>query len=94
MFNSKLLYTLKQQKSNCLYINFWLTSFNFKNEKIIEIKEKKGPYKQINFVGNPKLIIYIPPYLLKNDIDERVNSIRSYYQTNENVCDIYISVIY
>jgi len=94
MFNSKLLYTLKQQKSNCLYINFWLTSFNFKNEKIIEIKEKKGPYKQINFVGNPKLIIYIPPYLLKNDINERANSISSYYQTNEDVCDIYISVIY
>jgi hypothetical protein len=94
MFNSKLLNTIKLKKRNCLYINFWLTSFDFKNTKIFEFKDRKGPYKQIDFVGNPKLIIYIPPYLFKNEIDQRLNSISSYYQTNENVCDIYISVIY
>ena len=94
MFSSKLINKIKQQKRNCLYVNFWLTSFNFKNTKIFEIKDTKGPYKQINFVGNPKIIIYIPPYLLKNDIIERKKSMTSYYQKNENICDIYISIIY
>ena len=94
MFNTKLIYKIKEQKRDCLYVNFWLTSFNFKNPKIIDIKEKKGPYKHINFIGNPKIIIYIPPYSSKTDDTIRKKSISSYYQTNENVCDIYISVIY
>ena len=82
-------------KKSCLYVKFWLTTFNFIDNKLVSVNDRKGPYKQIDFVGNPKIIIYIPPYVInnKNDIN-RKNSITSLIQENENICDIYINISY
>jgi len=93
-FNTKILENIEKHKRNCLTINFWLVSFNFQNNTIININDKKGPYKYIKYIGNPKIIIYIPPYILKNDDKTRKKSISSVYQTNENECDIYVNINY
>ncbi len=93
-FNPKLSSSIFKLKRRCFLVKFWLVSFNFQNNKIIDIKNKKGPYRFINFMGNPKIIIYIPPYLLKTDDEIYKKSLTSYYQTNENECNIYVSITY
>lgn len=93
-FNIDLVNKIIKYKRQCLTVKFWLVSFNFQNNKIINIKDKKGPYRYINYIGNPKIILYIPPYVLKNDELIRKKSISSFYQTNKNECDIYVSIYY
>ena len=97
-FNSTLLNKLYNNKRNCLKIKFWLVSFNFQNTKIINIKDKKGPYRYINYVGNPLIIIYIPPYVIndKQYINDpfRKKIMTSLIQENPNICDIYINISY
>lgn len=93
-FDTSLLNKIYKLKRSCLLVKFWLVSFNFKNNKIIDIKNKKGPYRYINFIGNPKIIIYIPPYLFKNDDEKHKKALTSYYQTNQNECNIYVSITY
>jgi hypothetical protein len=94
-FSKDLINKLIKTKKSCLYVKFWLASFNFIDDKVISVNDKKGPYKQIDFVGNPKIIIYIPPYVInnKNDIN-RKNAITSLVQENENICDVYINISY
>ena len=94
-FSNDLINSLITSKKSCLYVKFWLTTFNFIDNKLVSVNDRKGPYKQIDFVGNPKIIIYIPPYVKnnKNDIN-RKNAITSLIQENENICDIYINISY
>ena len=94
-FSKDLINSLITSKKSCLYVKFWLTTFNFIDNKLVSVNDRKGPYKQIDFVGNPKIIIYIPPYVKnnKNDIN-RKNAITSLIQENENICDIYINISY
>jgi len=94
-FSRELINSLMTNKKSCLYVKFWLTTFNFVDNKLVSVNDRKGPYKQINFVGNPKIIIYIPPYV-KNDKNDnnRKNVITSLIQENENICDIYINISY
>ena len=91
-FSQDLIRNLKINKKSCLYVKFWLSTFNFGDNKVISVDDIKGPYKQINFVGNPKIIIYIPPYVLNED--DRKNIITSLIQEKENICDIYINISY
>jgi hypothetical protein len=96
-FSQDLINNLIKDKKSCLYVKFWLASFNFAENKIISVNDKKGPYKQINFVGNPKIIIYIPPYVIndkKHNDSNRKKVITSLIQENENICDIYINISY
>jgi hypothetical protein len=96
MFNCKLLNRIHiANKKSCLLINFYIVPFNFINLKIINntnSNEIKGPYKNIQFIGNPKIIIYIPPYVVKTE-EERMK-VTELYQSDLNKCDIYVNITY
>lgn len=92
-FSDELLTSLKTQKRDCLYVRFWTVEFNFKDNKLISMVNKNGPYKYINYLGNPKIIIYIPPY--KDAQDKNFNSlVNTYFQQSENTCDVYVNLSY
>ena len=94
----------------CLYIKFWLASFNFIDNQIVSIDNRQGPYKSINFIGNPKIIIYIPRFntyqkkktnetnkeykIYENIINDIKNDIKNDTINDKNVCDIYINISY
>ena len=61
-FDQKIINDFFINKKMCLYIKFWLASFNFIDNQIVSIDNRQGPYKSINFIGNPKIIIYIPRF--------------------------------
>lgn len=53
-----------------------------------------GPYSSIKYYGTPKIVIYIPPFILNNN---QYSSNPIYYrnfQNNPNVCNIFVNLIY
>ncbi len=80
-FNSKSL------PANVKY-NFYVSSINLNNStNRINKKTRLGPFNQINFIGNPVIIIYVPPYIKQNS-----NNIDS--QDSSSIYDIYINTFY
>jgi len=106
-FNETILKNLKA-KLICLKVKFWLTALNLtSNGEIIDKSKIQGPYSDINFFGNPKIIIYIPSYIFPNNdkiLDKemtndelKIKNIESKninYQTDTNICNIYVNFIY
>ena len=53
-----------------------------------------GPYSSIIYYGSPKIVIYIPPFILNNN---QYSSNPIYYrnfQNNKDVCNIFVNLIY
>lgn len=102
-FDNQIIMKLEKQ-NKCLNIRFWLASLYFSSDKkIIDSKTIKGPYNSINFSNSPKkVLVYIPPYIVNNskimsstEVQIRKNEFsEKNFQTDYNICDIYINIIY
>lgn len=102
-FDNKIITNLEKQ-NKCLNVRFWLASLYFSSDKkIIDSTRINGPYNMINFSNSPKkVLIFIPPYKLDNTVLISSNEINikqaifnnKNFQTNYNICDIYINIIY
>ena len=67
--------------------NFYITSINLNNSTNRINKNKRlGPYEKINFIGNPVIIIYVPPYLAQNSNNNDSQDSNDY--------DIYVNTFY
>lgn len=105
-FSNNIIQAINKKKL-CFYIKFWLADINFNSStNFIDKKTQKGPYKSLLFSGNPKIIIFIPPYIFpkgdKKDMTTQEINYRSLeyvnngkdFQTNPTVCNIYVNIIY
>jgi hypothetical protein len=102
-FDNAIINKLKRL-NQCLNVRFFLASLYFSSDTtIIDSTTIKGPYKMINFSNCPKkVLVYIPPYILddsnlmsSNELIIRKNEFsEKNFQTDYNICDIYINIIY
>ena len=80
---------LKKKKLPEISFNFYITVIDLSAIVKIDPNMRFGPYSKINFYGNPKIIIHVPPLINKPNI-----SLPYIYQSNPNVCDIYVNLVY
>jgi hypothetical protein len=65
---------------------------------LLDSSKISGPYSSINYYSSPKIIIYIPPFILTNNSSTPIYSSNPIYyrnyQNDSSKCNIFVNLIY